>query len=166
MRLFARGLAISLSFALPFLAPARADDQGGERPDDETMTCQQIGMELPPYAQQMGVTWRPVGNITQTLVKTQQSEMARDLPRLMAMSAAADTAATASAMGVPGVRPAAAAAMEAEQQRMTAENAAEQKPIADRLNGQLKPAIAQGQALQRDARLQQLLKLAKEKNCH
>ena len=82
MRLFARGLAISLSFALPFLAPARADDQGGERPDDETMTCQQIGMELPPYAQQMGVTWRPVGNITQTLVKTQQSEMARDLPRL------------------------------------------------------------------------------------
>lgn len=37
-----------------------------------------------------------------------------------------------------------------------------QEPIVDKLNAQMKPAIAQTQALQGDARLQQLLKLAKK----
>ena len=144
-------------------AAAQADDQSGVRPGDDSMTCQQIGAELAPYAQQLGVAWRPVGDTTKTLVATAQAEMARDLPKLMAMQAAAGAA---SATGVPGVGAAANAAMAAEQQRMAAENRAEQKPITDKLNADLEPAMAQGQAMQGNPRIQRLLTLAKEKKCH
>jgi hypothetical protein len=125
----------SLSWRTVFIAaalrvlPALADEQSGERPGDDTLTCQQIATKIAPGANQMGASWRPVGETAQQQVRTGQAEVAREAPTAAARTAAATAAIAASAAGVPGATGSVVQAEMAKKQRVWAEAKAEQKPI-------------------------------------
>lgn len=125
------------------------------------MTCQQIGIELAPYAKQMGAAFAPLGDTGKQLAAQGQAQVARELPAQVALSAAATATGN-----IPGANQAVNAAIMAEQQRAWAQAMAEDKPLVDKMNKQMGQAMPQAQAMQNNQRVQHLLDLAKQKNCH
>jgi hypothetical protein len=143
--------------------PAFADDISGAKPGDAAMTCDQIGAELAPYAQQMAPAANALGQTSQEVIARGQKRQAEVLPEVIGLTAAA-TAADADPTGLAtkGV----VAAQQALLQREWNRSVAEDKPLRDQMNAQTNAVVAQGTAIGSDARVQRLMQLAQEKNCH
>ena len=151
-----------LCAAVLWTLPALADDVPGAQPGDAAMTCAQIGAELAPYAQQMTPAMTGLAQSGQEVIARDQKRMAEAMPEAAALTAAA-TAATADPTGLAG-RAVGQAEM-ATQQRIWDKAVAEDKPLADKMNGQMNTVVEQAAPLQANPRIQRLMQLAQEKNC-
>jgi len=132
--------------------------------DDAAMTCEQIGTELAPYAQQM------VPNV-QALGATQQQmyQQARQMGEKRRQEEALLTPlATAGALDPTGAsKRAYQAALMAQMAKEKSENAAfANSALAKQNRAQSDQLVAQGQQMQANGRIQQLMQLAQQKNCH
>ena len=157
--LSAGGLCAAALWSLPALA----DDVPGAQPGDAAMTCAQIGAELAPYAQQMTPAVTGLAQSGQEVIARDQKRMAEAMPEAAALTAAA-TASHADPTGIAG-RAVGQAEM-ATQQRIWDKAVAEDKPLADKMNGQMNTVVEQAAPLQANPRIQHLMQLAQEKNCH
>jgi hypothetical protein len=155
--------AAGMCAAALFTIPAIADDVPGAKPGDAAMTCDQIGAELAPYAQQMTPTVTGLAQTGQELNARTQKRMAEAMPEAAALTAAA-TAATADPTGIAS-RAVGQAEM-ASQQAIWDKAIAEDKPLADKMNTQMNAIVDQSAPLQANPRIQRLMQLAQEKNCH
>lgn len=146
-----------------WMLPVIADDTRGVRPGDEAMTCAQIGAELAPYAQQIAPTARPLADTQAELVARNQARMSEYSAAAAAMSAGA----LASSLDPTGMSSkAAAAAEQTMQQEAWNRSMAEDKPLRERADKQTKALVSKATAMQSDARMQRLMALAQQKNCH
>jgi len=143
--------------------PGRADEIPGAMPGDDAMTCEQIGAELAPYAQQMTPAATALGQTGQELIARGERRVAEATPALVALTAAA-TAASADPTGL-STKPL-IAAHEAMQQREWNRSIAEDKPLVDQMNAQTNAVVEQAAPLQANPRIQRLMQLAQDKNCH
>jgi hypothetical protein len=155
--------AAGMCAAALWTLPALADDVPGAMPGDDAMTCEQIGAELAPYAQQMTPAATALGQTGQELIARGERRVAEATPALVALSAAA-TAAAADPTGL-STKPL-IAAQEAMQHREWNRAIAEDKPLVDQMNAQTNAVVAQGMSIQSDPRVQRLMQLAQDKNCH
>lgn len=154
--------ALAGAGALMFFPRAAAADDSGARPGDEAMTCEQLAVELQPYAESMRGSLTALNDTNQQLLQLGQKQMARDAPRV-----GATTQAAGAACGFAG-GPACMAATQADQANRNAihaQEAAEAKPLADQQLAQSKTVVAQGQQLQSNARLMRLMQLGHAKGC-
>jgi len=142
---------------------AMADGIPGAMPGDEAMTCEQIGAELAPYAQQMAPAATALGQTGQELIARGERRVAEATPALVALPAAA-TAAAADPTGL-STKPL-IAAQEAMQQREWNRAIAEDKPLVDQMNAQTNAVVEQAAPLQANPRIQRLMQLAQDKKCH
>jgi hypothetical protein len=130
------------------------------RPGDAEMTCEQIGAELAPYAMQMRQSFEASGMgqdaaDAQALMDRQRAQAAQQ--------AAPSMAATIVGSVLPGAGAAAMAAQIAQQQRAAAEAA----PIRERMMRNSAAFQADMSTTMRDnPRMQRLMQLAEERNCH
>ena len=155
--------AAGMCAAALWMLPAVADDVPGAKPGDAAMTCDQIGAELAPYAQQMTPTVAGLAQTGQELNARNQKRLAEAMPEAAALTAAA-TAAAADPTGIAG-RAVGQAEM-AMQERIANQALAEDKPLADKMNAQMNAVVDQAAPLQANPRIQRLMQLAQEKNCH
>jgi len=155
----ARGIA---SACFPIALSAAAGGDSGARPGDEGMSCAQIATEMQPYAASMRGNIAALNDTNAQLLQLAQMQRARDAP-----SVNATTQAAGAACGFVG-GPACMAATQADQANRNAvkeREAAESKPLRDQNLAQSKAVAAQGQALQSNARLMQLMQLGHAKGC-
>jgi len=138
-------------------------DPAGSRPGDASMTCAQIAQELQPYMQQMSPSITALG-------QTNDEVMARSKTRMKqaeAESAAETAAARATMLDPTGASSKALGIQQAQRQKERWKKAeAEDKPLNDKYKAQTEQVAKQGMQLKSDARLQRLMQLAQEKNCH
>lgn len=156
-------VATGICAAMFWRPPARADDVPGAMPGDDAMTCEQIGTELAPYAQQMTPAATALGQTGQELIARGERRVAEATPALVALTAAA-TAAAADPTGL-STKPL-IAAQEAMQQREWNRAITEDKPLVDQMNAQTNAVVEQAAPLQANPRIQRLMQLAQDKNCH
>ncbi len=149
--------------AASWMSPVMADGVPGAMPGDEAMTCAQIGAELAPYAQQMTPAATALGQTGQELIARGERRVAEATPALVALTAAA-TAAAADPTGL-STKPL-IAAHEAMQRREWNRAIAEDKPLVDQMNAQTNAVVEQAAPLQSNPRIQRLMQLAQDKNCH
>lgn len=155
--------AAGMCAAALWMISAFAGDVPGAKPGDAAMTCDQIGAELAPYAQQMAPAANALGQTSQEVIARGQKRQAEVLPEVIGLSAAATashldpTGASARGVGV---------AEQGLQQHEWNRALAEDKPLTDQMNAQTNAVVAQGTAIGSDARVQRLMQLAQEKNCH
>src|SRR5512135_2206328 len=159
MALSAAGLCAAALWTLPALA----DDVPGAQPGDAAMTCEQIGAELAPYAQQMTPAVTGLAQTGQELNARNQKRLAEAMPEDAALTAAA-TAAAADPTGTAGS--AGGQSEMALQQRIANQALPEDKPLADKMNPQMNAVVEQAAPLQANPRIQRLMQLAQDKNCH
>jgi hypothetical protein len=127
------------------------------------MTCAQIGAELAPYARQMTPAVTDLAQTGQELNARNQKRMAEAMPEAAALTAAA----TASHLDPTGLAGRAVGQAEiATQQAIWDKALAEDKPLADKMNAQTNAVVEQAAPLQANPRIQRLMQLAQEKNCH
>jgi hypothetical protein len=150
--LVACALGTSLAFA----------DPPGAQPGDEAMTCEQIGMELAPYAQAMTPNVAALNDTNQELLRRGKRRLAEEAP---VVTAETEAAAAASASGVPGAGAAATAAAEAHREAMYQKDKAEDAPLAAKQKEQATAVAEQAQAMQANARIMRLMQLAQDKHC-
>ena len=144
-----------------FAGSATADDSGA-RPGDDAMTCEQIAVEMQPYAESMRGSLTALGATNEQLMQLGQKQMARDAPRVNATTQAAGAA--CGFVGGPACM-AATQADEANRKAIKEQEAAESKPLADQQLAQSKTVVAQGTQLQSNARLNRLMQLGHAKGC-
>lgn len=156
-------IRISGVVAVLWILPATAGDVPGTAPGDDAMTCQQIGAELAPYAQQMAAAFNPLAQTQKQLMARGQARVTEYTPAVAAMTAAA-IAASADPTGISSK--AVGQAEVAMQREVWNRTMAEDEPLADQTNRQASQAIAQAMPMQSDPRIQRLMQLAKQKNCH
>jgi len=156
-------VAAGICMAALWPLPAPADDGPGAKPGDEAMSCAQIGAELAPYTQQMAPTVTDLAQTGQELNARAQKRLAEAMPEAAALTAAA-TAAAADPTGLASK--AVGQAEMASQQRIWDQSVAEDKPLADKMNAQMNAVVDQSAPLQANPRIQRLMQLAQEKNCH
>jgi hypothetical protein len=144
-------------------SPVMADGVPGAMPGDEAMTCQQIAAELAPYAQQMMPAAAALNQTQGELLAHSQRRMSEAMPEVAGLTAAA-TAAHADPTGLAsrGV----VAAEQSLQQREWNRALAEDKPLHDQMTAQTNAVVAQGMSIQSNPRVQRLMQLAQQKNCH
>jgi hypothetical protein len=144
-------------------------DTAGKMHRDDNMTCEEIGTELAPYAQQMGASWTLLGQTAQEMKQKSQQIRAEEAPKVAALNAAA-LAASAAGIANPVAGAVADRAVnqmvEAEQKSAQAHSETMLKPVRDKMNAQIQQAMPEAQQLQSNARVQRLMQLAQEKNCH
>lgn len=132
--------------------------------DDAAMTCEQIGTELAPYAQQMMPNLQALGATQQQLYEQvrQVGDRQRQEDALLTPMA------TAGALDPTGAsKRAYQAAVMAQQAKHRRESEAlANSSLAKQNKAQEEQFVAQGQQLQANARIQQLMQLAQQKNCH
>lgn len=132
--------------------------------EDAAMTCEQIATELAPYAQQMVPNLQALGATQQQLYQQvrQVGERQRQEDALLTPMA------TAGALDPTGAsKRAYQAAVMAQQAKHRRENEAlANSSLAKQNKAQEEQFVAQGQQLQANARIQQLMQLAQQKNCH
>lgn len=162
--LFGGILAASLAGAAVLWSPVgMAADPAGSRPGDANMTCAQIAQELQPYMQRMSPSITALG-------QTNQEVMARSKTRMKeaeAESAAETAAARATMLDPTGMSSKAVGQHQVQSQKERWKKAeAEDKPLNDKYKAQTEQLAKQGRQMQSDARLQRLMRLAQEKNCH
>lgn len=139
---------------------AGADD--GARPGDEAMSCEQLAVEMKPYADSMRGSLGALNDTNMQLLELGRKQMARDAPRVNATTQAAG--ATCGFVGGPACV-AATQADEANRNAIHAQETAEAKPLADQQLAQSRTVAAQGQQLQSNARLMRLMQLGHAKGC-
>jgi len=155
--------AAGLCAAALWMLPVLADDVPGAMPGDDAMTCAQIGAELAPYAQQMTPTVSALAQTGQELNARNQQRMTEAMPEAAALTAAA----TASHLDPTGLASRAVGQAEmSTQQRIWDKALAEDKPLADKMNAQTNAVVEQAAPLQANPRIQRLMQLAQDKNCH
>jgi len=151
-----------VSACLLIAGSAAARDDSGARPGDEGMSCAQIATEMQPYVASMRGNIAAVNDTNAQLMQLAQMQRARDAP-----SVNATTQAAGAACGFVG-GPACMAATQADQANRNAikeREAAESKPLRDQNLAQSKTLVAQGQQMQSNARLMQLMQLGHAKGC-
>jgi hypothetical protein len=146
---------------LIFLRAAAAEDAGA-KPGDETMSCEQLAVEMKPYVESMRGSLTALNDTNMQLKQLGEKQMARDAPRVSATTQAAG--ATCGFVGGPACG-AATQADQANRNAIHAQEAAEAKPLADQQLAQSKTVAAQGQELQSNARLMRLMQLGHAKGC-
>jgi len=154
--------ALAGAGALMFHPQSAAADESGAKPGDDAMTCEQIALELQPYAESMRGSLTALGATDLQLKELGEKQMARDAPRV-----GATTQAAGAACGFAGgpVCMAATQADQANRNAIHAQEVAEAKPLADQQLAQSKTVAAQGQQLQSNARLMRLMQLGHAKGC-
>jgi hypothetical protein len=140
-----------------------AGDPPGAMPGDEAMTCAQIAAELAPYAKQVAGAFGPLFETQKQILARAQAHTAEG-----AVGAAAATAgAMASSADPTGLSSKAYGQAEVAMQRAQWEHAmAQDKPLFDQANRQTNQAVAQTAPMQSNTRIQRLMQLAQQKNCH
>ena len=154
--------ALAGAGALMFHPKSAAADDSGARPGDDAMGCEQIALELQPYAESMRGSLTALGETDRQLKELGEKQMARDAPRV-----GATTQAAGAACGFAG-GPACMAATQADQANRNAIHAqevAEAKPLADRQLAESKTVAAQGVQLRSNERLMRLMQLGHAKGC-
>ncbi len=154
--------ALAGAAVLMFCPQSAAADDSGARPGDDAMSCEQIAVEMQPYAESMRGSLTALGATDTQLKQLGEKQMARDAPRV-----GATTQAAGAACGVAG-GPACMAATQADQANrdaIHAQEAAEAKPLADQQLAQSKTVAGQGQQLRSNARLTRLMQLGHAKGC-
>lgn len=139
-----------------------AAEDTGVRPGDEAMGCAQIATEMQPYAESMRGNISALNDTNTQLLALGEKQRARDAPRV-----AATTQAAGAACGFVG-GPACMAATQADQANRNAvhaQEAAESQPLREQNLAQSKTLVAQGQQMQSNARLMQLMQLGHAKGC-
>jgi electron transfer flavoprotein alpha subunit len=144
------------------LSPARSPETRSKA-GDEQMTCEQIATELAPYAQQIRPSVSALNDTNMELKRRGEKHLAEEAP-IAAAQTAASLAAAADPTGLS--QRAVNRSIEAHQQEARQRYLAEDKPLADRQLAQAKVVAAQGEQLQSNARIQQLMRLAQEQHCH
>lgn len=143
-------------------ANAFAGEDSGARPGDENLSCAQIATQMQPYAASMRGNIAAVNETNAQLMQMAQMQRARDAPSINATTQAAG--ATCGFVGGPACM-AATAADQANRNAVKEREAAESKPLRDQNLAQTKTLVAQGQALQSNARLMHLMQLGQVKGC-
>lgn len=156
-------LAAGICSACLWTLGAQGEDVPGAKPGDAAMTCEQIGAELAPYAQQMMPAATALGQTGQDVIARGQRRQASAMPEVVGLSAAA----TASHLDPTGAASkGVAVAEQAAQQREWNQALAEDKPLYGQMNAQTNAVVAQGMSIGSSPRVQRLMQLAQEKNCH
>lgn len=144
------------------MMPAIAGEPGA-MPGDETMTCPQIAAELAPYAQQMAPDVNALADTEKQLLrrsKARETEAA-------ATAAAVSAGAMGSSLDPTGLSSKAYGQAEAAlQQQMWNRALAEDKPLMDQASKQTNAVVGKAMPMQSNARIQRLMQLVKQKNCH
>lgn len=154
--------ALAGAFVLMSCLQYAAADDSGAKPGDDAMSCEQIAVEMQPYAESMRGSLTALNDTNMQLKQLGEKQMARDAPRV-----GATTQAAGAACGFAG-GPACMAATQADQANRNAihaQEAAEAKPLADQQLAQSRTVAAQGQQLQSNARLMRLMQLGHAKGC-
>lgn len=154
--------ALAGAGALMFYAQSAAADETGARPGDDAMSCEQLAVEIQPYAESMRGSLTALNDTNMQLKQLGEKQMARDAPRVGATTQAAG--ATCGFVGGPACG-AATAADQANRNAIHAQEAAEAKPLADQQLAQSKTVAAQGKQLESNERLTRLMQLAHAKGC-
>lgn len=141
-------------------SPAEAT---GTRPVDESMTCEQIAMELQPYARQIAPSVQALAQSNQQLLEQGQARS----EKRRAEEAAINSMAAAGVVDPTGAsRQAYMAAVLAQQAKEKAENEAFQNSaLAQQNRVQSAQLAAQGEQLRANERVQHLMQLAQRKHC-
>jgi hypothetical protein len=156
-------VAVLGALALILALPVTAEELPGVKPGDDAMTCAQIAAELAPYAQQMSGSVNPLVQTQSELVARGQRQVAEAAPAVASFAAAA----TATHLDPTGMSSRALGQAEVGYQQAQWNKAlAEDKPLMDKENQQLNDMMKQAMAMQANARLQRLMQLAQQKNCH
>ena len=165
IRIFLGGtLAASIAGTAVLWSPAGIGaGAAGSHPGDAALTCAQIAQELQPYMKQMSPSLTAMGQTAQE-VKTRGEERNKQA----AAESAAETAAARATMWDPtGLSSKIVAERQHKRQEELRKRAeAEDKPLFDKGQAQAQQVVKQAQPLQSDARMQRLMQLAQEKNCH
>ena len=162
--LFSAVLATSIACAAVLWSAAGIGaGASGSRPGDANMTCAQIAAELQPYMQRMSPSMMALGKTSQE-VKTRGEARNKEA----ATESAAETAeARATVLDPTGLSSKIVGQQQAQRQEERWKRAeAEDRPLNDKYKAQTEQVVKQGQQMQSDARLQRLMQLAQEKNCH
>jgi hypothetical protein len=135
----------------------------GSRPGDAAMTCAQIAQELQPYMQRMSPSITALGQTAQE-VKTRGEARNKEA----ATESAAETAAARATMLDPtGLASKMLGQEQVQRQKERWKRAeAEDRPLNEKYKAQTEEVAKQGMQMQSDTRLQRLMQLAQEKNCH
>lgn len=157
--LMASGLCVAAQLqVLPSIA-----GEPGAMPGDEAMTCQQIAAELAPYAQQMAPDVESLAQTEKQLLQRNQARTAEAATTAAAVSAGA----MASSLDPTGLSSKAYGQAEAAlQQKMWNRALADDKPLMDQASRQTNAVIGKAMPMQSNARIQRLMQLAQQKNCH
>jgi hypothetical protein len=135
----------------------------GSRPGDAAMTCAQIAQELQPYMQQMSPSITALGQTAQEVKTRGEARNKEAAPEAAAESAAAQ----ATMLDPTGLASKLLGQAQVQRQKERWQRAeAEDKPLNDKYKAQAEQVAKQGQQMQSDARLQRLMQLAQERNCH
>ena len=163
-RLFSAILSASIAgAAAPWSLSAMAAGASGSRSGDANMTCAQIAQELQPYMKEMSPSMMALGQTTQE-VKARGEARNKDAA---AESAAETTAARATMLDPTGLASKILGQEQVQRQKERWKRAeAEDKPLNEKYKAQTEQVVKEGQQMQSDARLQRLMQLAQEKNCH
>ena len=144
------------------LCPRVAADAAGARPGDEALSCEQLAMELKPYADSMRGSLGALNDTNMQLLELGKKQTARDAPRVNATTQAAG--ASCGFVGGPACM-AATQADQANRNAIHAQETAEAKPLADQQLAQANTVAAQGKQLESNARLIRLMQLGHAKGC-
>ena len=135
----------------------------GNRAGDAAMTCAQIATELQPYAQQMSPSIAALGQTSQEVRTRSEDRLKMAAPEATAEAAAA----SATMLDPTGLSSKLFGQAQAQRQKERWQRAeAEDKPLNEKYKAQAEQVVKGGQQMQSDARLQRLMQLAQEKNCH
>jgi hypothetical protein len=134
-----------------------------KRPLDDDLTCEQLATELSAYVQQM----QPGAQALAISQQQQATQALSTLDRRRTEHQLLAPLATAGALDPTGAsKRAYVAALGAQAAKEHAEDeAAKNSPLAQQATSQSQQLAAQGQAMQADARMQHLMRLAQQKGC-
>jgi len=135
----------------------------GAKPGDEAMTCQQIAAELAPYAQQMAPDINALADTEKQLLQRSKAREAE----AAATAAVVSAGAAATSLDPTGLSGKAYGQAEmALQRNMWNRALAEDKPLMDQASRQTNAVVGKAMPMQSNARIQRLMQLVKQKNCH
>lgn len=141
-------------FQMPSAAERAALATQGARPSDDAMTCEQIGMEMQPYAQAMMPSVAAMGQTAEELKafgEKQQAGMAGQMGMGMMAGIASSF--------LPGGGFLAQAQMAAQAAQMQ-QRAAEAKPLQDKMLNQSADLAATMAPMQQEPRFNRLMEMA------
>ncbi|HEY5307029.1 MAG TPA: hypothetical protein VIK97_00840 [Casimicrobiaceae bacterium] len=154
------GCAVSAAL---WITSVGATDAPGAMPGDDAMTCEAIGTELAPYAQQMMPNIQAMGNSQlqlygQARQKYDERKLEHEAMAPLASAGALDPTGASK-------RAYAMAEMAQSAKERSEDKAFANSPLAQQNRGQSEQVAAQAQQMQSNARLQRLMQLAQQKHC-